>query len=907
MATLDRDTAAARAVELPSRYDARAVEPRIYERWLAAGIFTPARDDPGGARFVVIMPPPNVTGSLHMGHALTATVEDVLVRYHRARGDDTVWLPGVDHASIAAQYVLDRILEAEGETRESLGRERYLDRMHRYMDETRGVITRQHHKIGASADWSRERFTMDDGSARAVRVAFKRLWDAGLIYRGEALITWCPRCRTSISDLENVHRDEIGTLWTIRYPLVRGDGTADPDEGIAIATTRPETLLGDVAVAVHPDDDRYRALVGRDALLPFLGRRLPIVADDAVDPAFGTGAVKITPAHDPDDYELGRRHGLPAINVLDEEARMNEQGGPFAGLDRFDARSAVVDQLRTDGALLVEEPHRISVGRCDRCDTITEPRLSTQWFVRTGPLAGPALAAVREGRTRIVPERFAKVYIGWLQRIRDWNISRQLWWGHRIPAWFCPDGHITVTDAETGPNACAVCDRPASELRQEEDILDTWFSSGLWPFSTLGWPDRKPDFVRFYPTTLMETGYDILFFWVVRMMLLGLFCTGTEPFATVYLHGLVRDPYGKKMSKTRGNTVDPLQVIDDIGADALRYALLAGTGPGSDQRLSDAKLDGARNFTNKLWNAARFLLANAPGAPAGEPTTPVHGDAPRAERWIRSRLADLLQRSTERLDGLAVSDHAQAMHDAVWSDYCDRFLELVKVDLRGASDDPGRRARIWRGAADVFAGHLRLLHPVMPFVTERVWAALAEAGPDATSGEPLLAAAAWPEAGERDPVVEAEMEDVFDLIRRVRALRSESGMEAAAWLPLAVAPVDARATALLSATRGYIEQLAHVRPLTVETDGSARPADAASAAATLGTAWIGSDAVQADEAERRRSAERDELARGIDRLRALLADERFTTRAPGHVVQRERARLRDLEERIGRLTGPSSG
>ncbi|MBA3740322.1 MAG: valine--tRNA ligase, partial [Chloroflexi bacterium] len=573
--------------ELAPRYDAAAVEPAIYERWMAADAFRPAEEAPLGAeRFVITQPPPNVTGALHIGHALTATVEDILIRYHRMRGDDTLWVPGVDHASIGAQFVLDKIIAAEGESRASLGREPYLERMWRFMNETRSIIGEQHRRLGASIDWSRERFTMDEGSARAVRAAFKRLWDAGLVYRGEALVNWCPRCLTTISDLENVHRDETGTLWTIRYHLERPDGTPDPDAWISVATTRPETLLGDTAVAVHPEDERYRHLVGRHAILPFLGRRLPIVSDEHVERTFGTGAVKITPAHDPDDYELARRHNLPAVTVLDDQARINAEGGDFFGRDRYEAREAILDQLRDKGDLEAERPHQMVIGHCERCGTVVEPRLSVQWFIRVKPLAERALASVREGRTRIMPSHFEKVYAHWLENIHDWAVGRQLWWGHRIPAWFCPDGHVTVTNLEAGPDACADCGRPATELTQETDIFDTWFSAGLWPFSTLGWPDSTPDMARFYPTSVMETGYDILFFWVARMMMLGLFCTETEPFHTVYLHGMIRAAGGVKMSKTKGNSVDPLGMVEEIGADALRFAMVSGSAPGSDQRLT---------------------------------------------------------------------------------------------------------------------------------------------------------------------------------------------------------------------------------------------------------------------------------------------------------------------------------
>ena len=938
------------ASPLPPRYDAAATEGAIYDAWVASGAFTPAPEPPPGAeRFVVIMPPPNVTGSLHTGHALTATVEDTLVRYHRMRGDDTLWLPGVDHASIAAQFVLDKILADEGESRETLGRERYLERMWRYMDATRDVIMRQHHKLGASADWSRNRFTMDEGSARAVRVAFKRLWDAGLVYRDETLINWCPRCRTSVSDLEVKHSQENGTLWTIRYHLQGGaeDGTglAAPP-WISIATTRPETLLGDTAVVVHPDDDRYRGYIGRTAILPFLGRLLPIISDEAVDPAFGTGAVKVTPAHDATDYEIGKRHGLPVISVLDGEARVTAEGGEFAGLDRYEARRRIVERLREMGDLERQAPHRMVVGRCDRCDTVIEPRISTQWFIRTRPLAEPALAAVREGRTRIVPDRFAKIYFHWLENIRDWNISRQLWWGHRIPAWFCVDDHITVTDAETGPDSCATCGRRAAELRQEDDIFDTWFSSGLWPFSTLGWPDATPDMARFYPTSVMETGYDILFFWVARMMMLGLFCTGVEPFHTVYLHGIVRDPYGQKMSKTKGNTVDPLEVTDEIGADALEFALLAGVGAGSDQRLTPATLHVRRNFTNKLWNAARFVISSRPPEgtePAGEPSVP--------ERWIRSQLAAwVTTRATRQLDELDLGAYAQELHDFVWGEYCDWFLELAKVDLRRPDTAPAERARVWRTCAETLADVLRLLHPIMPFVTERVWSALPELGATRAGevADGLLMADRWPRpapkgAGrERNRRFEAgddraawDVERLKDLVRAIRNARTVHGIPAGRWVSLTISPAHRQRAAVMRLLP-YLEQLGRVRPVTVlegvrltqhmtanwsdrDPHGDA-PGDAISSA--LGRAWLSPmedgderrprDGVTpegspqqpaATDADRSR---RDHVAQGVTRLRARLGNSEFVAKAPREVVERERARLTELEEQLRQLEGRSS-
>jgi valyl-tRNA synthetase len=885
--------------ELPTRYDAAAVEPGIYQRWLESGAFTPAPEPPPGAKpFVITMPPPNVTGALHNGHAVFVTLEDAMIRYHRMRGDDTLWLPGVDHASIAAQFVLDGIIAAEGETRESLGRERYLERMWRFMDETRGVITRQMHRLGASADWSRERFTMEEMSARAVRVAFKRLHDAGLAYRGEALVNWCPRCRTTISDLENIHRDETGTLWTVRYDVARDDGTPDPNASISVATTRPETILGDTAVAVYPDDERYRDLVGREAILPFLGRRLPIIADDSVDPAFGTGAVKITPAHDFDDYEVGKRHGLPMITVLDDEARMTAEAGEFAGMDRYEARVAVVERLRAMGQLEGERPHHLVVGHCERCGTVIEPRLSTQWFVRAKPLAERALAPVREGRTRIIPEHYAKVYVHWMENIHDWAVGRQLWWGHRIPAWYCPDGHITVSDQAVGPDACETCGRPSSELRQETDIFDTWFSSGLWPFSTLGWPDETPDYRRFYPTSVMETGYDIIFFWVARMMMLGLFCTDLEPFHTVFLHGIVRAEGGVKMSKTKGNVVDPLEVVEQIGADALRFALTVGTAPGSDQRLTAAKLDGARNFTNKLWNAARFVIGTRPdplAAPEGEPSLP--------ERWIRSRLADVTARTTRQLDALDMAGYAASAYDFAWSDYCDWFLEAAKVELRRPDATPGERARAWRAAAEVLATLLRLLHPIMPFVTEAAWTHLHELDPTLTGGEPLLIRASWPTAAQSDAEADRKMTDLIELVRGVRNLRTDAGLAAGSWMPLAIAPaVGTDGTAIDEALR-YLEPLARARPIERKPAGTTPPPGAAATASALGAAWLAGEVASIGSDRRDRAAREGQLRTGIERLETLLGDQRFVERAPAAVVDRERDRLDDLRKQLESLIG----
>ncbi|HLO35352.1 MAG TPA: valine--tRNA ligase, partial [Candidatus Deferrimicrobium sp.] len=629
---------------LSKAYRPAAIEAAVSERWLAADVFAPdgagARPDPDAEPFTIIQPPPNITGSLHLGHAQRAGVEDLLVRHARMTGRPTLFLPGLDHASIAAQFVLDRILAREGESRQSLGRKRYLERMQEFVNTTREVILGQERRLGASLDWGRLRYTMDDGSAKAVRVAFKTLHDRDLAYRTEALVNWCPGCRTSVSDLEVNSTPETGTLWSIRYHLL-DDATGEPlpDEAITVATTRPETILGDTAVAVHPDDARYRDLVGRRVRIPFVERDVPIVADAAVDRAFGTGAVKITPAHDHDDHETGVRHGLPMPTILDDAAAISATGTRYDGLDRFVAREAILADLAARDDLVGEKPHEMVLGRCDRSSDIVEPRLKTQWFIRTGPLAAAALEATRSGAVRIVPDRFDKTWEHWLTNIRDWNVSRQLWWGHRIPAWYCPDGHATVSDEVAGPAACVVCGRPAAELEQDPDIFDTWFSSGLWPFSTLGWPDDTADLRRFYPTSVLETGWEIIFFWVARMVMLGIELTGEPPFHTISLSGLIRDPEGQKMSKTKGNVVDPLAVMEEAGADALRFALIHGATAGQDQRFGPQKLELARNFANKLWNAARFVLGARPaGIPADAARQePADADLGPVERWIRSR------------------------------------------------------------------------------------------------------------------------------------------------------------------------------------------------------------------------------------------------------------------------------
>jgi len=896
--------------DLPRAYRPHDVEGPIYERWLAADVFAPdgagSRADWSKEPFVIIQPPPNVTGSLHLGHAQRTTVEDLMTRHARMRRRPALWLPGLDHASIAAQFVLDRIIAAEGETRESLGRERYLERMWRFMEQTRGVMLTQQRRVGASLDWGRLVFTMDERSARAVREAFVRLHREDLAYRTEGLVNWCPGCRTSVSDLEVIPTPEVGSLWTVRYHLVDpATGAPDPVRSIAVATTRPETILGDTAVAVHPDDARHADLVGRTARIPFVERDVPVVADPVVDPAFGTGAVKITPAHDHDDYETGLRHGLPVITILDDAARVTGAGAAYAGLDRYEARERILADLAARGDLVAEKPHEMVIGRCQRSNDVVEPRLKTQWFIRTAPLAVKALEATRSGRTRILPERFDRVWEHWLTGIRDWNVSRQLWWGHRIPAWYCPDGHVTVSAEVDGPAACDACGRAAVELVQDPDIFDTWFSSGLWPFSTLGWPEQTDDLARFYPGSVMETAYDIIFFWVARMMMLGIHLAGDVPFHTVYLSGIVRDPYGQKMSKTKGNVVDPLATIEDYGADALRFALVHGTAPGNDLRLGREKLENARNFANKLWNAARFVLGARPASvPAG--AIRVAPDPARlgpADRWLRSRVAATVGEVDRALSEYAFGEVCRTLYEGIWNDFCDWAIELAKVRLADHSLPAADREATWWGLVEALDTYLRLLHPAMPFVTEAIWDHLPRA-----AGDPgLLIAADWPAAGAPDAVAESAVGPLLELVRGIRNARSEAKVDPASWLPVDVA-VPAELIPTYDALRPALERLARARPLARVEEGAVLPGAAAGEGlvvlvgdleAVIRPAGGGTAHEEHDRARLEK-----ELA-GAEGLlaaaRARLADEAFSAKAPLAVVEGARTREVELAERVDRL------
>ncbi|MDR1465785.1 MAG: valine--tRNA ligase [Oscillospiraceae bacterium] len=740
--------------ELAKQYDPAQVEARTYAAWLERGYFRAERREGSKGPYTIMMPPPNVTGQLHMGHALVSTLQDILIRWKRMQGYDALWLPGTDHAAIATEVKIVEEMAKEGLTKADVGYDAFMTRAWAWKEKYGGRIVEQLKTIGCSCDWSRERFTMDEGCSRAVKEVFVSLYEKGLIYRGERIINWCPSCKTTLSDAEVEHSDHEGAFWHIRYPYADGSGY------IEVATTRPETMLGDTAVAVHPEDPRYKDKIGKTLILPLVGREIPVVADEYVEMDFGTGAVKITPAHDPNDFEVGLRHSLPVISVMNEDGTMNaEAGEAYGGLDRYDCRKRLVKDLEVGGFLLKTEAMTHSVGECYRCGTVAEPRVSTQWFVRMRPLAGPAVEAVKSGGTKFVPERFEKVYYHWMENIRDWCISRQLWWGHRIPAWYCGDcGELTVS-RET-PAVCPKCG--SARLTQDPDSLDTWFSSALWPFSTLGWPEKTDDLAYFYPTNTLVTAYDIIFFWVARMIFSGLERMGETPFDTVFMHGLVRDAQGRKMSKSLGNGIDPMDVIARYGADALRFTLAAGTSLGNDMRFSDEKVEASRNFANKIWNAARFVLMNL-GEDEAAPHIP--GELAPEDRWVLSKYNGLVRDVTDNLEKFELGLAVQKLYDFLWDIYCDWYIELTKPRLAAGGDQAERAKAV---LVYVLSGTLRLLHPFMPFITEEIWRILPHEGESVMVSD-------WPAYDEALCFAEseAEMERVVEAIRAVRARRAE--------------------------------------------------------------------------------------------------------------------------------------
>ena len=738
--------------ELAKQYDPREVEDRIYKTWLDGNYFH-AKCEKDKETFTIVIPPPNITGQLHMGHALDNTLQDILIRFKRMQGYDTLWLPGTDHASIATEAKIVEAMRKEGITKDDLGRDGFLERAWKWKEQYGGRIIEQLKKMGSSCDWERERFTLDEGCSEAVKEVFIKLYQKGLIYRGERIINWCPKCLTSISDAEVEYEEQAGHFWHLRYPLVDGSGYLE------LATTRPETLLGDTAVAVNPNDERYKDLVGKMLDLPLVHRQIPIVADDYVEMDFGTGVVKITPAHDPNDFEVGLRHNLPVINVMTDDAKITADYPKYAGMDRYEARKAIVADLEAEGALVKIEDYSHNVGTCYRCATTVEPRVSKQWFVKMKPLAGPAIDAVKNGETKFVPARFEKVYFHWLENIRDWCISRQLWWGHRIPAWYCADcGEITVS--KENATVCAHCG--SKNIEQDPDTLDTWFSSALWPFSTLGWPEETEDFKHYYPTNTLVTGYDIIPFWVMRMMFSGIEQTGQVPFDTVLIHGLVRDSQGRKMSKSLGNGVDPLEVIDEYGADALRFSLATGNSPGNDMRYIPERVEASRNFANKLWNAARFLLMNL----KSDEVMPLPEKLALEDKWIISKYNRLVGEVTDNLEKYELGLAIQKLYDFIWDIYCDWYIEISKARLNGDNEQSANTARAV--LLYVFDGILKLLHPFMPFITEEIWQSIPH------KGEAIMVAE-WPKfSADLDfAAEEAEFEKIMSAIRAIRNRRNE--------------------------------------------------------------------------------------------------------------------------------------
>ena len=893
--------------QMPRAYNAADVERRIYQEWMDKDYFH-ALPQSGRQPYVIIMPPPNVTGELHLGHALEKALEDALIRYRRMTGVPTLWLPGTDHAGIATQWVVERQLIDEGTNRHDIGREAFVQRVWEHVEKSGGIIHEQSRRLGISADWERHRFTLDPGPSDAVRTTFVSLYEKGLIYRHERIINRCVRCATALSDLEVDYDDVDGRLYHIRYPLEE-----DPQRSVTVATTRPETMLGDTGVAVHPDDPRYDGIRGRNVVLPIMGRVIPVVGDEAIDPEFGTGALKVTPAHDPIDFEVGQRHRLDAPNVIGEDGKMTRVAGKYAGVERFEARRRVVDELDSLGVLEKVEQHQHSVGHCQRCATVVEPLISMQWFVNIGSheqpdsIAGKAYRAVTEGEIRIVPERFTRVYLNWLENIRDWCISRQLWWGHRIPVWYCDScDHMTV--AMDDPDCCGAC--PSTGIRQDPDVLDTWFSSGLWPHSTLGWPGDTDDFDYFYPTTVLETGYDILFFWVARMIMLGIENTGKPPFNTVYLHGLIRDGSGAKMSKTRGNTMDPLDLVEKYGTDALRFALTTGTAPGNDLRFTENRLEAGRNYANKIWNASRFVISQLEGKQGLEgwsDVTPEH----REDRWIISRLDRVTSEVNRALESFELGDAQQRLHEFIWNDYCDWYIEMAKIRLRnGAGPSP------LPTLAHVLERILRLLHPFMPFITEEVWQTLKSELPRETisgQGEPVeppesIMVAPYPTSGNRiDPAAEEEIALVQQAVRAVRNTRAQLRIPAAQHLEALVEANGQRAA--IEDEADVIRTMSRVQPLHIVSGDDAtghsahggNPRGVTLVVTPLIVRLPLEGVVDLDAEGERLRAELADCDKNLERVEKLVSNPNFREKARPDVVENEEARLAELRDRQQRL------
>ena len=868
---------------LDKAYEPREVERHWYAFWEREGHFA-AADSDGRPAFSIVIPPPNVTGVLHMGHALNNTLQDILCRYHRLKGHNVLWMPGTDHAGIATQNVVERQLAAEGRDRHALGREQFIEAVWQWREKSGSAIINQLKRLGASCDWQRERFTMDEGLSLAVRTVFVKLYEQGLIYRGLYITNWCPRCRTALSDLEVEHEELDGHLYRIRYPFARGEG------GLVVATTRPETMLGDTAVAVHPADERYADMPAESVILPLVETEIPIIRDTYVDRAFGTGALKVTPAHDPNDFELGRRHNLPSNKVIADDGTMTPEAGRFQGMDRFACREAVVAALREKGLLLGMEPHKHGVGHCYRCKSVVEPNLSRQWFVKVKPLAEPAIRAVESGATRIIPESWAKTYFDWMYNIKDWCISRQIWWGHQIPAWTC-GACEQLTVAMEAPAHCPACG--GTDLTQETDVLDTWFSSALWPFSTMGWPEQTPLLKTFYPTSVLVTGFDILFFWVARMMMMGLHFMGEVPFRDVYVHALVRDEEGKKMSKSKGNVIDPLDVIDTYGTDAFRYTLAAFAAQGRDVRLSEKRVEGYRHFINKLWNAARFALMHLEqGYDAGDPAAQALPD-----RWILARLRRTVRQVAEALDTYKFNEAAGAAYQFVWHEFCDWYLEAAKPALYG-EDAPEAREASRRVLWQVLRDTLVLLHPFAPFVTEEIWDKL-----PGTSGSIMQAAfPAAADAGDDTPTeAETQMALVMALVTAIRNVRGEMNISPAAQLHVTVQSADGAVRAVVAQHRAIVINLARLADVTVGEPGER--------SATAATAIVGDcellvelkGVIDFAQEAQRLEKELGKLNKDLSAINKKLNNDSFLEKAPPAVVAEVKEKQAVLSEKQDKL------
>ncbi len=866
------------APTLDKNFNHQEAEARLYQWWEESGFFKADPSAPGEP-FVIVIPPPNVTGNLHMGHALDETLQDILTRYHRMRGDNTLWLPGMDHAGIATQNVVERALAAEGASREILGREKFVERVWQWKKEYGGNIVRQLRRLGASCDWSRERFTMDEGLSRAVREVFVSLYEQGLIYRDYYIINWCPRCLTALADLEVEHEDKQHHLYYVRYPLVGSDA-----DGLVVATTRPETMFGDTAVAVHPEDPRYGAFIGQQVLVPLTGRSVPVIADSYVDREFGTGALKVTPAHDPNDFKLGQTHNLPSIKAIEDDGRLGEAAGKYAGQDRFEARRNMLVELEESGYLKKVEPLTHAVGVCYRCKTVVEPNLSRQWFVRTKGLAERAARAVRDGETNFVPKNWEKTYFDWLDNIRDWCISRQLWWGHQIPAWHCPACGRTVVTRED-PTACPDC---GGALTRDPDVLDTWFSSALWPFSTLGWPDRTADLARYYPTTALVTGFDIIFFWVARMMMMGLHFMNEVPFKTVIIHALVKDAEGQKMSKSKGNVVDPLVIVDRYGADAFRFTLCSLAGHGRDIRLSDDRIAGYGKFVNKLWNAAKLVLANT-GAAALTPQPPAPVSLP--DRWLRSRLEKTARQMRTHLDEFSYDRLADTIYHFIWDEFCDWYLELIKPVLYG--EDETAKAGVQANMLESLSVILRLLHPIMPFVTEELWSKL----PGSTGS---IMRAEFPGAGApyEDAEAEGRIGFLMDVTRAVRSVRADFGVPQGHKLAPVIKTDDAGLAGVLREYSPLLLKLMGAESVAAAPAGETKPREAAARAFAWGEVWVPlAGHIDFQTESLRLAKELETLGKDMKSAKAKLANPDYVNKAPEEIVEETRERLAAMETR----------